>query len=211
MGSGLQCRFVERFEDTRPAAIPLAEGPVVEPLEQLANRLVGFRQREELAVPQCRHDPALGHLHGIFHDRLVPRLVRPRRHHAEAIVHGEVVISRVDIRIVAVSFAHACLGVVGDDQRRNAAPIIESVDVRAQPRLPSAGRAWLRPRCRNWRRARRRTATPATPHRCRGRRWESSSRPSRRKPSRRPCVPAASPRRASCASAGTVRRSGCSR
>jgi hypothetical protein len=47
----LQRRFVESFEDTRSTAIPLAEGPVVEPVEEFADALVGFRQREELAVP----------------------------------------------------------------------------------------------------------------------------------------------------------------
>src|ERR1017187_6067111 len=31
-GQWLQRRFVERFEDTRATAIPLAEGPVVEPV-----------------------------------------------------------------------------------------------------------------------------------------------------------------------------------
>jgi hypothetical protein len=33
-GQRFQSRLVERFEDTRPAAIPLAEGPVIEPVEQ---------------------------------------------------------------------------------------------------------------------------------------------------------------------------------
>ncbi len=108
---------------------------MVEPVEQLANRLVGFFQREELAVAKCCNDPALGNLHGTFHDRFVPRFVRPRRQYAETVVHGEVVIRRVDIRIVAVGFAHARPGIVGNCQRRNAAPIIESMHVRAQPRF----------------------------------------------------------------------------
>ena len=78
-GHRLQRRLVEGFEDTGAAAVPLAEGPVVDPMEQFADGLVGFCQREELTVPQRRQDPTLRHLHGVFHDRLVSRLIRPRR------------------------------------------------------------------------------------------------------------------------------------
>ena len=85
--------------------------------------------------------------------------------------------------------------------------MLEGVHVRAQPRLPSADRAWPRPRCRNWRPARPRTAAPARLRRCAGHRREWSRRPNRQTSSRRLCAPAAAPRRVSSASAGTARRS----
>src|ERR1035438_8088912 len=78
-GQRLQRRFVEGFKDTGTAAVPLAEGPVVDPVEEFADGLVGLCQREELTMPQHRQDPTLSHLHGVFHHRLVPRLIRPRR------------------------------------------------------------------------------------------------------------------------------------
>src|SRR3954447_2550996 len=74
-GQRPECGLVERFENARPAAVTLAAGPAVEPVEQLSDRLVDFFQGEELAMAQSRDDPALGHLHRAFHDRLVPRLV----------------------------------------------------------------------------------------------------------------------------------------
>src|SRR5674476_1199189 len=51
-GQRLQRWFVEGFEDTHAAAVPLAEGPVVDPVEEFADSLVGLHQREELTVPQ---------------------------------------------------------------------------------------------------------------------------------------------------------------
>ena len=162
IGQRLQGRFIDGFANT-DARLPsrLRKGRWFSLVEQLADGHVQFFQREELAVAQRRHDPALGHLHGIFDFGFVPRLVRPRGHDAEAAVQREVVIGRIQIRIVAVRLGHAGLGVVGNGQRRNAA---ESVRRRARAHaatIPSAGRAWPRPRCRNWRPARPRTTAPA--------------------------------------------------
>src|ERR1043166_3476456 len=74
-GQRSESRLVERFEDARAAAVTLAKGPVVEPVEKLSNRLVVFFQREELAMAQSGNDPTLGDLHGAFHDSLVPRFI----------------------------------------------------------------------------------------------------------------------------------------
>ena len=41
---------------------------MVEPLEQLDNRLIGLFQREELTVTQRCNNPALGNLHRIFYN-----------------------------------------------------------------------------------------------------------------------------------------------
>jgi hypothetical protein len=103
--------------------------------EQFADGGVEFFQRKELMMAQRRHDPALGDLHGAFGFGFVSRLVRPRGHDAEAAVQREVVVSRIQIRIVAVRLGHTGLGVVGNHQRRNAAKVLEGMHVRAQPRL----------------------------------------------------------------------------
>ena len=52
-------RFVEGLEDTRTAAVPLTKGPVVDPVKEFADGLIGFRQREELPVPQRRQNPVV--------------------------------------------------------------------------------------------------------------------------------------------------------
>ena len=118
-----------------PGAVPLAEGPVIQLGEQLADGFVQFFQREELVMTQRRHDPTLGDLHGVFDFGFVSRLVRPRGHDAEAAMQREVVIGRIQIRIVAMRLGHAGLGVVGNGQRRNAAEVFEGVHVAAQPRF----------------------------------------------------------------------------
>src|SRR5258708_22193689 len=49
-GQGAQCRFVEQFKLALAGALTLAERPVIQPDEQLQNRLVELSQREELSL-----------------------------------------------------------------------------------------------------------------------------------------------------------------
>ena len=203
----LQGRFVDGFPHTGPRSVLLAERPVIQLVEQFADGHVQFFEREELAMAQRRHDPALGHLHGIFDLGFVSRLVRPRGHDAEAAVQREVVIGRIQIRIVAMRLGHAGLGVVGNRQRRNAAKVFEGVHVTAQPRFHLLIARGLGPGVGTGaQRGHEQRRLPSFA-RCAGRRPESSRPPNRRTSSRRPCAPAAAPRRASSASAGTARRS----
>ena len=51
---GLQCWPVELLEEGPPAGCPAAQRPVVEIVEQLADRGVEIEQREEPPVPQPR-------------------------------------------------------------------------------------------------------------------------------------------------------------
>ena len=134
-GQWLQSRPVQSLEHRGPALLALAERPVIQLGEQLANGLVQIFEQEELAMAQRRHDPALGDLHGVFDFGFVSRLVRPRGHDAKAAVQREVVIGRIQIRIVTVCFGDTGLGVVRNRQRRNAAEVFKGVHVGAQPRL----------------------------------------------------------------------------
>src|SRR5678816_1400751 len=80
-------------------------------------------------------DATLGDLYGIFNLRFIPRFSWPRRHDAETAMQGKVVISWVQIRIVAMRLGNASLGVIGDRNRWNAAEVFERMHVSAQPRL----------------------------------------------------------------------------
>jgi hypothetical protein len=60
-------------------------------------------------------------------------LTRARRHDAEAAVEREVVVGRVEIRIVTVRPGHAGLGIIGNHQRGNAAEMFKGMHVGAQP------------------------------------------------------------------------------
>ena len=84
-------------------------------------------------MAQRRHDPALGDLHGVLNFGFVSRLVRTRGYNAKTTVQREVVIGRIQIRIVTVRFGDTGLGVVRNGQGGNAAEVLKGVHVRAQP------------------------------------------------------------------------------
>ena len=75
----LQRRLVELVIQRPPARSPAAHRPVVEIIEQGADRRVEIGQREEAPVPQPRQNPASDHLDPDLYFRLVARFVRPRR------------------------------------------------------------------------------------------------------------------------------------
>lgn len=87
----LQRGFVHSFPRAGAGAFFFAEGPVVQFVEQFADRLIEFFQRKELAMAQRRHDPALGHLHRAFDLGFIARLAWPRRNNAESAVVRKVV------------------------------------------------------------------------------------------------------------------------
>src|SRR5271166_224100 len=95
--------------------------------------LVQFLDREELPMAKRRDDPAFDQLYARFDLGLVARLVRSCRNHAYAVVHGHLLIRRIEIGIVAASFRDAGLGVVRHDQSRNALTELEGAHVRADP------------------------------------------------------------------------------
>jgi hypothetical protein len=66
VGSGFKAGLFQSLEHRGPAPLALAEGPVIQLGEQLANGLVQIFEQEELVMAQRRHDPALGELHRVF-------------------------------------------------------------------------------------------------------------------------------------------------
>src|SRR5260370_38948009 len=58
----LQRRLVQLCEQRRTAALAFPERPLIESHQQLADGLVDFTQREELALAQGRDYPALNYL-----------------------------------------------------------------------------------------------------------------------------------------------------
>ena len=81
-------------------------------------------------------------LHGHLHLRLVPRPPGPRRQHRHAVVVGQVMIGRVDVRLVAVSAAHGRAQIVRYHQLRTPPEELERANMRCRP----VGKG-LRPGC----------------------------------------------------------------
>src|ERR1019366_10590236 len=83
------------------------------------DRLVEFRQAKELPVSQRRDDPAFAYLHSALDLGLIPRPVGTRRHHSHPVVHRELLIGGIQIRIVATGSGDRRLGVIGYYQNRH--------------------------------------------------------------------------------------------
>src|SRR2546422_9107959 len=77
-GQGTQHRFIKQFKLASAGALTLAEWPVIQPDEQLRNRLVELSQREELPLPQDGQDPTFRQQPARFHPRLVAGFQRSR-------------------------------------------------------------------------------------------------------------------------------------
>src|ERR1019366_2236917 len=78
-------------------------------------------------------DPALHDLYADFHLGLISGTVGTRRYHAHAVMHGQFLVSGVEIGIVAARAAHSGAQVIRHQQPRNATKIFKGVQVRAEP------------------------------------------------------------------------------
>jgi len=86
----LQRRPVQLCEQRGAATLPLAEPPLVEPREQLGDRLVHLLQRKEFAFAQCSHDPTLDYLNAYLHFGFVPGPIGSRRNDRHTVVFSQV-------------------------------------------------------------------------------------------------------------------------
>ena len=125
--------FFQVVKQTGPRSFALAERALVQPQKQFADRLVEFRQAEELPLPQSGHDPALDHLHPALYLGFVAWLVGPRRHHSHPIMHRKLLIGGIQIGIVAAGSRHRCLGIVGYRQLRYTTKKFQSVNMGLNP------------------------------------------------------------------------------
>src|ERR1019366_2780171 len=74
-----QRRPVQFLKQAGPTTRPLAKGPLIELMEELADRLVKLGETKELPLPQRRHNPTLDDLYAGFDLGFVTGLVRSRR------------------------------------------------------------------------------------------------------------------------------------
>jgi hypothetical protein len=128
-----ECRFLQAVKQTGPRSVSFAKRTLVQAHQQLADRLIEFRQAKELPVSQRRYDPAFDDLYSAFGLRLVPRLVRTRGHDSHPVMHCELLISGIQIRIVTAGSGDGRLGVIGHRQCRYASEKFQRVDVRLDP------------------------------------------------------------------------------
>jgi hypothetical protein len=84
-------------------------------------------------VAQRRHDPALTYLHSTLDLGLIPGPVGTRGHDSHPIMHRELLIGGVQIRIVATGSQDGRLGVIGHRQSRCSTVKFQRVDVRLDP------------------------------------------------------------------------------
>ena len=91
---------VELVKQLAPAASPAAHRPVVEIIEQCADRRIKVGQREEAPVPQPRQNPAPDDLDADLDFRFVARTIRPRRDDGGTVMPRHVGIGPVDHRLV---------------------------------------------------------------------------------------------------------------
>ena len=124
---------VELLEQRTPRPRELAERARVESFKQLRDGGVELGQREERSVAKRGQDPALHDLHSDLHLRLVPRAPGPRGQHRHTVVVGQVVVGRVDVRLVALGAAHGRAQVVRDHQLRTASEELERANMRCRP------------------------------------------------------------------------------
>jgi len=116
-----------------------AEGALVQFFPQFADALVELGQAEELAFAQGRQYPTLYDLHAGFDLSLVAGMIRPRREDTNAIVDRQVVVGRVQFRLVIAGLFHARLPVVRNHQASAALKELKGVHMGADP-VPQATR-----------------------------------------------------------------------
>lgn len=100
-----ECGSVELLEGRLATARQLLEGPTVQVLQQGADALVELSQGEEGVVAQTSQDPALDDLYRHLGFGLVLGLVGPRRDDGDLVVLRPLLVTGVQVRIVAARFA----------------------------------------------------------------------------------------------------------
>ena len=116
---------------------------------------------KNLPMAQSRQNPALGYQNRIFNFGLVPWLVRPRWHDGGAVMLGHLVISAVDIGLIAAGAIDASARVIRHDQFRRAVEEIKGPDMAVDPVGQMLAQLSPAQTCRCWLRAPRQTGTQA--------------------------------------------------
>jgi hypothetical protein len=103
-GKWLQRRQIDTAIEFLACAGQFEKGAPIQLSDQLPDGLVEFGQTKELPFAQGRQHPALYELHSGFHLGLVPGMIRLRWQNARAVVHCQIVVRRVQFRLVTGCF-----------------------------------------------------------------------------------------------------------
>jgi|GEM_PF-3158431 len=90
----------------------MRHGAPIELVQELVNRLVELSQEEEGLMAQPCQDPALHHLDGDLDLSFVPRVAHAGRNHREAVVLGQRLVGRVEVRLIETGMLHPAFEVV---------------------------------------------------------------------------------------------------
>ena len=113
---GPQGRFVQLLELAEPRAGQLLEGALIEIIQQHADGLIECGQGEEALMAQAGHDPALDDLYRHLGLGFIPGFIRTRRHDDTLVMGSQLLITGVDVRLIAMSFTHRTFQVVRHHQ-----------------------------------------------------------------------------------------------
>ena len=130
---GPERRPVDLLVEGAAADAQLLHRPVVELVEQDADRGVQRAELEEGLVAEAGEYPPLCDEYTILHSSLIPRFPRSRRNDDGAVVGGQVLVGAVDAGLVAAGAGDGALELVGDPQRGSAAEVLHHADMRVDP------------------------------------------------------------------------------
>ena len=131
---GPQRRAIDLLVQGAAADAQLLHGPVVELVEQDADRRVQRAELEEGLVTETGEYPPLCYEHTILDRSLIrARFSRPRRDHDRVVVGGQILVGAVDVRLVAARAGDGALELVGDPQRGGAAEVLHHAGVYVHP------------------------------------------------------------------------------
>ena len=140
---GPQGGAVELLVEGAAADAKLLQRPVVERVEEDADRPVQGAELEEGLVAEPGEYPALHQEHAVLRGGLVPGFPRPRGYDDGAVVVGEVLVGAVDVGLVAARAGDGASELVGDPQGGRAPEVLDHVDVGVDPVGQLLGRGRL--------------------------------------------------------------------
>ena len=121
------------FVEGAAADAELLQRPVVERVEEDADRPVQGAELEEGLVTEPGEYPALHQEYAVLRGGLVLGFPRPRGYDDGAVVVGEVLVGAFDIRLVAPGAGDRASELVGDPQGGRAPEVLDHADVGVDP------------------------------------------------------------------------------
>ena len=142
-GRGPQGGAVELLVEDAAADAELLQRPVVERVEEDADRPVQGAELEEGLVTEPGEYPALDQEYAVLRGGLIPWFPRSGRYDDGAVVVGEVLVGAVDVGLVAAGARDRAFELVGDPQGGRAPEVLDHADVGVDPVGQLLGRGRL--------------------------------------------------------------------